>query len=269
MRAAPSVRWYGHPTEGQGMSAAGTAAQRTTITRTAPSGSAVRLLIPQALGDYQWYGNTRFLGPRVQRQFFLAPAGEHRVIPRKILAGGREVRQTFRGHDVVLFEAADRSDAALVWAGPHSEATTWFGGPAPDASMLRYMIGTVEFRDSANGAALKPTSPYVRSTETSLIGMNGTSRMIVRSAAEALPLLPDWAGLKLPGGELWRAPRGLIPADAGRVAGSPHQWRYLLASPTAVLDVVLLGPESGRSPTALTDNELVETLSALSVSWSG
>ena len=154
------------------MTSAGTAVRHTTVTRRAPSGSTVTMALPPALGEYRWYGHTRFTGPRVARQFFLAPAGRHRVIPRKILPGGRQVRRSFRGHDVVLFEAVDRSDAAAVWVGPFNEATTWFGGPGPDDALFRYLIGTAEFRDSAAGASLTPTSEYVRGTDTSVIGMN-------------------------------------------------------------------------------------------------
>ncbi len=249
------------------MSSAGSVVQLRTVTRRSPSGATVAMSIPAALGEYRWYGNTRFSGPRVARQFFFAPVGRHRVIPRKILPGGRQVRRSFRGHDVVLFEAVDRSDAAAVWVGPFNEATTWFGGPGPDEALLSYLIGTGEFRDSASGASLTPTSEYVRSADTSVIGMNEASRLIVRSATDALPLLPDWAGLAVPGGELWRTERTLETADARAVAGTPHQFRYLVASPTAVLDLVLLGPESGREPTRLSEDELLDALRALAVRW--
>ena len=95
-------------------------------------------------------------GPRLARQFFLAPAGEHRAIPAKILPGARQIRRSLRGYDAVVFEAADRSDSALVLAGPYNEATTWFGGPAPDAAGLDRLLRTFRFTDSANGATLVP-----------------------------------------------------------------------------------------------------------------
>jgi hypothetical protein len=225
--------------------------------------------IPPEFGAYRWYGNTRFTGPRVARQFFLAPAGRHRVIPRKILPGGRQLRRSFRGYDVLLFEAVDRSDAAVVWVGPFNEATTWFGGPGPDEARLHYLAGTAELRDSAAGASLSPTSEFVRGSDTSVIGMNRASRLIVRSATDALPLLPGWAGLTVPGGEIWRTERALEPADARAVAGTPHRYRYLVAGPTAVLDLVLLGPESGRERTSLGEGELLDALRTLTASWAG
>src|SRR5687768_2588574 len=94
-----------------------------TVTRIAASGVTVALTVPAALGVHRWYGSTRFAGPRMARQFFLAPAGEHRVIPTSVLPGARTARRSLRGFDAVLFEAADRSDSALVFAGPHHEAT--------------------------------------------------------------------------------------------------------------------------------------------------
>src|SRR3982074_1192734 len=104
---------------------------RTQVARIAPSGAPVDLTLPTAFGEYGWYGNTRFSGPRMARQFFLAPAGEHRIIPTHVLPGARERRQSMRGFDAVVFEAPDRTDSALVLAGPHHEATTWFGGAPP------------------------------------------------------------------------------------------------------------------------------------------
>ena len=115
------------------------------VWRVAASGDPVEMTLPALLGDFRWYGNTRFTGPRLARQFFLAPAGEHEVIPEKILPGGRQVRRTMRGYDAVVFEAADRSDSALVLAGPYNEATTWFGGPAPTAAGIERLLRTFRF----------------------------------------------------------------------------------------------------------------------------
>ncbi|MHA6793382.1 hypothetical protein ACVGVM_07640 [Pseudonocardia bannensis] len=240
------------------------------VTRVAPSGEPVDLSLPAALGGYRWYGNTRFVGPRVARQFFLAPAGEHRAIPNNILRGARESRRTFRGYDAVVFEAPDRSDAALVLAGPYHEATTWFGGPAPDAEGLSRLVNTFSFVDSPSGATLRPASDLlVQQPDVTLIGRSAGSILMVRRSAEALPTLPDWAGLPLPGGELWRGERVLDPAQAALVEGTPHQWRYLLAGESAVMDLVLLGPESGRPATPLGEEQIVAALAALGARWGG
>ena len=51
------------------------------VWRVAASGDPVELTLPAMLGDFRWYGNTRFTGPQLARQFFLAPAGEHRGDP--------------------------------------------------------------------------------------------------------------------------------------------------------------------------------------------
>jgi hypothetical protein len=238
------------------------------VWRVAASGEPVELTLPGMLGDFRWYGSTRLTGPRLARQFFLAPAGEHRAIPSKILPGARQARRAVRGYDAVVFEAADRSDSALVLAGPHNEATTWFGGPAPDAAGVERLLRTVRFTDSANGATLVPASAgVVRQPDVSLIGRSERAVLVVRRAEEMLPTLPEWAGLTLPGGELWRAGRVLDQAKAGLVVGGPHEWRYVLAGPSVGMDLVLLGPESGRSALALAEAQVVDALSVLSGRW--
>jgi len=243
---------------------------QTRVSRIAPSGAPVDLTLPAEFGEYRWYGNTRFNGPRMARQFFLAPAGEHRVIPRRVLRGARERRQSMRGFDAVVFEAPNRSDSALVLAGPHHEATTWFGGPAPDDAGLGRLLSTFRFADSPSGATLTPTSDLLVSQgDVALIGRNDRSTLIVRRSTDVLPTLPEWAGLALPGGELWRANRELNPGDAPRVAGTPHQWRYLFAGDSAAMDLVLHGPESGRPVAPMAEQQVVGALAALSGIWRG
>ena len=257
-----------HVTVGEGEAMDPAEHKGVDVWRVAASGDPVELTVPGLLGELRWYGSTRFTGPRMTRQFFLAPAGEHRAIPSKILPGARETRRTLRGYDAVVFEAADRSDSALVLAGPYNEATTWFGGPAPDAAGVERLLRTFRFADSANGATMVPTSSMlVRQPDVSLVGRSARSVLVVRRASEMLPALPEWAGMRLPGGELWRAGRALDQSKAGLVAGGPHQWRYVMAGPTLGMDLVLLGPESGRSPLPLGESQVVDALSVLRGRW--
>jgi hypothetical protein len=243
---------------------------RVGVSRVAPSGARVELALPAALGTYGWYGSTRFSGPRLARQFFLAPAGEHRAIPAKLLPGARVRRQVLRGYDAVVFEAVDRSDSALVLAGPYHEATTWFGGPAPDEAGVRGLLSTFRFSDSARGASLVPTSDLlVQQTDVAVVGRNAGSVLIVRPAVDMLPTLPEWAGFALPGGELWRAGRELTAEQLRLVTGTPHQWRYLLAGDSAAMDLVFLGPESGRPALPLDESQVVAALAALTARWAG
>lgn len=239
-----------------------------TISRIAPSGAPVELTVPSAFGDLRWYGNAKFVGPRTARQFFLAPAGEHRVIPTHILRGAREQRIPMRGFDAVLYEAADRSDSALVLAGPHHEATSWFGGPAPDAAGLNSLLTSFRFTDAAQGATILPMSDLlIKQADVSIIGRSEESVLVVRRAVDALPTLPEWAGLPIAGGELWRAGRMLSPSSAALTAGTPHQWRYLIAGPSAAMDVVFLGPESGRPRLPLDESGVVAALGGLTSRW--
>ncbi|HVL86256.1 MAG TPA: hypothetical protein VM367_18470 [Pseudonocardia sp.] len=245
-------------------------AESLAVSRVAATGAPVDLTLPAVLGEYRWYGSTRFAGPRLARQFFLAPAGEHRAIPTHLMPGAREIRRSLRGADAVVFEAPDRSDSALVLAGPHHEATTWFGGPAPDAAGIERLLATFRFTDSTRGASLVPTSDLlVGQSDTALIGRNAGSVLIARPAVDVLPTLPDWAGLRLPGGELWRGGRVLPDADAALVTGTAHQWRYILVGEDVAMDLVFLGPEAGRPALPLGEDDLLAALAVLDGSWAG
>ena len=154
--------------------------------------------------------------------------------------------------------------------GPYHEATTWFGGPAPDSAGVARLLSTFQFTDSPDGAALTPTSDLLVSQgDVALIGRNDHSTLIVRRSSDVLPTLPEWAGLPLPGGELWRTGRELDPGSAARVVGTPHQWRYVLAGDSTAMDLVLHGPESGKPPLPMGDDQLVGALSALRGLWKG
>jgi hypothetical protein len=240
------------------------------MTRIAPSGARVDLAVPEVFGPLRWYASTRFTGPRTARQFFLAPRGEHRVIPTHVLPGARERRVALRGADAVVFEALDRSDAALVLVGPYHEATTWFGGPAPADGALAALLETFRFTDAPEGATLVPTSDLLlRQAGVSLIGRGDRATLVARRAVDALPTLPDWTGLRLPAGELWRADRLLDNGASALVAGTVHEWRYVLAGESAAMDLVLHGPESGRPPLPLTDDQVLGALAALDAKWVG
>jgi hypothetical protein len=242
----------------------------TVVKRIAPTGAPVELTVPAAFGEHRWYANTRFTGPGLARQFFLAPAGEHRALPTHVLPGARGRRVPVRGFDALVFEAPDRSDSALVLAGPYHEATTWFAGPAPDDAGLAALLSAFRFTDDPAGAALVPVSDLmVAQTDVTIIGRSARSTLLVRRAADALASLPHWAGMSLPGGELWRADRVLGPREAALVAGTAHQWRYLLAGDSVAMDVVLHGPESGQPPLDLPADQVVDTLAALAGSWVG
>lgn len=244
------------------------AATSRAVSLVAPSGAPVELAMPDAFGQFRWYGTTRFSGPRLSRQFFLAPAGEHRAIPTHVMPGATRRVQSMRGFDAVVFEARDRSDAALVLAGPHHEATTWFGGPAPDLLGVASMLTSFRFTDSPRGATLVPAAPLlVSQPDVALIGHSEEATVIVRRSADVLPSLPEFAGFPLAGGEMWRAGRVLNARAARLVANTPHRWRFVLAGDSLAMDVVLLGPESGRAATTMSEDDIVDALGLLAGRW--
>ncbi len=70
---------------------------RFEVRRVAACGDLVELTLPAWLGPFRWYGTTRLTGPGPARQFFLAPAGEHRSVPSRLLPGARETRHALHG----------------------------------------------------------------------------------------------------------------------------------------------------------------------------
>ena len=246
------------------------AATGRAVSLIAPSGAPVEMTVPEAFGEFRWYGSTRFSGPRMTRQFFLAPAGEHRAVPTHVMPGATRRVTPMRGFDAVVFEARDRSDSALVLAGPQHEATTFFGGPAPDPAGITSMLGAFRFTDAPGGASLVPVSDLTMAQpDVAVIGRSEMATLIVRRATDVLPTLPEWSGLALAGGEMWRAGRVLDGPAAARAAGTPHEWRFILAGESLAMDLVLLGPESGRAATTMTDDDILGALGELTGRWAG
>ena len=239
-----------------------------SITRIVPSGESVVLSIPTEFGVHRWFANTKFVSQRGVRQFTIAPVGQWQRIQTELLPNARKTTWQRRGHDVAVFEAADRSNSCLTFVGPYHEAITWFGGPAPDSSGLNNLLGAFEFMDSPAGAVLRPRfERYVQAFGTMVVGSGTDSLMMIRSANDGLSLLPEWAGRQLKNGELWRTTRALSPEQAEKVIGTPMQWRYILANPTCVIDV-MLQPHGRRAevPKVRAEN-LVDVFDRFRADW--
>ncbi|MGH3862488.1 hypothetical protein [Actinokineospora sp.] len=215
-----------------------------SLSRTAPDGGRLSLVLPEAAGEVEWFGATRFAGGGTARDFSFAEVGQYRVIPKKIFPGGQH--EVFRrtGFDLHTFEAANRTDSCLVWVGPHSEMTTWFGGPLPRTDVLNRLVSSVRFTDSPTGATVSSHSSTVQQHTTILIAQNDRLIMMFRDARSARPLVPEWQGLAHGDGELWRTSRALDADDLARVRGTALEWRYHVANPTAYFDVSFHAPHS-------------------------
>ncbi|MGW4475337.1 hypothetical protein [Nonomuraea sp. NPDC004354] len=210
------------------------------IVRLAPDGARVTITLPPEADQLAWHAHTRFAGPPLVQSFDLAPAGQRQVIPRKIFPGGKV--ETFRrsGFDLVLYEAADRTNSCLVWAGPHNEATTWFGGPAPRRAVLNRLVANLTFADSPEGARLVPADAVanLQQSTTVLIGNSERMVMMVKDARGAREELPTWRGATQGDAEVWKEPLGLDPEQADAVRGTPFEWRYIIANATSITELV-------------------------------
>ncbi|MBY8871115.1 hypothetical protein K7640_04555 [Micromonospora sp. PLK6-60] len=178
-----------------------------------------------------------------------------------------------RGYDVLLYEAADRTDSCLVWVGPYHEATTWFGAAAPRPDLVASLINLIRYEDAPDGARLTSTSPRLTQQHgTVLTGWSEWAWLAVRSAAEGAGVLPDWRGMTSGDREIWRGQRGLEDAERAQLTGTAYEWRYLIAGPDSVAEVTLHPPGSPLRPAGLRDDadrRAAALVDGLRVSWSG
>jgi hypothetical protein len=244
------------------------ASELREFSRVAPNGARVDIALPEAAGPIEWFGTTRLSGAGFLRGFSFAPIGEYKVIPKKIFPGGRHEVFQRRGFDLMLFEAADRSNSCLVWAGPYNEATTWFGGPAPREELLNRVTSAVHFTDSPGGARVtaEPAANLQQHT-TMLVAQNDRILVMFRDARTESHTLPEWQGMRQGDTEIWRSPRALEPQQAEAVKGTAFEWRYLMANPTTVFEVIfqLMPGENAAESDSLAETVLSGTRST----WTG
>ncbi|WP_433368807.1 hypothetical protein [Streptosporangium sp. CA-115845] len=239
------------------------------VVRVAPDGGRAQITLPDEAGVLNWHARTRMAGPRLMRDFDLAQAGQHLVVPRKIFPGGRTEVSRRKGFDLVLYEAADRSDSCLVWAGPYNEATTWFGAPAPRTAVLNRLVSSVVFTDTPEGALLSPAKgTAIEQFSTNVYGENDHLLIAVQDARIARESVPEWRGAQQGDTEVWKEALDLDPEQKAALAGTPYEWRYLYANATAVFEVILR-MRAGGAGLRSTGNEERATavLSGLRVAW--
>ncbi|GAA2415210.1 hypothetical protein [Nonomuraea africana] len=239
------------------------------VVRVAPDGGRAQITLPEEAGVLNWHARTRIAGPRLMRDFDLAQAGQHLVVPRKIFPGGRTEVFRRNGFDLVLYEAADRSDSCLVWAGPYNEATTWFGAPAPRTAVLNRLVSSVSFTDTPEGALLSPAGATAAEQFSSQIyGENDNLLITIRDARAARQSVPEWRGAQQGDAEVWKEELDLDPEQKAGLAGTPYEWRYIYANATAVFEVVLRKRAvAGEQRSAAAEDRATAVLSGLRVAW--
>ncbi|MFF5213033.1 hypothetical protein [Streptosporangium sp. NPDC000396] len=240
------------------------------IVRLAPDGSRLDIALPSEAGSLAWHGHTRLGGPSLVRNFSFAQAGQHRVIPSKIFPGGRTEVFRQNGYDLVLYEAADRSQSCLVWAGPHNEVTTWFGGAAPRRAVLNHTVSAVSFTDSPEGARLVPAVPAMSLQQfgTVVIGRSDDLIVMIKDARAAREELPEHRGAVQGDTEMWKEKLELDGEQAAQLAGTPYEWRYIYANPTSIAEIIFpMSPDAARARVASDDARVDSVLSGLRVTW--
>lgn len=245
-------------------------ASTLALNRLAADGARLTIDLPLEAGTLEWHGHTRIAAPGLLRAFSLAPAGHGKAVPTHIFPGGRAETFRRRGYDLRLYEAADRSNSCLVWAGPYHEATTWFGGPAPRQPVLNALVAAVEFADSPEGATMTPRVQVgTQQFGTQVFGVNDRVLVMAKDARTARESLPGWQGMTRDGMEVWKDALALDPEQKAALAGTPYEWRYTFASPTAVFTVMFPkdGTEAGVSRDAAGDAMVEAVLDGVRVEW--
>ncbi|MEV0612837.1 hypothetical protein AB0I81_05865 [Nonomuraea sp. NPDC050404] len=240
------------------------------LTRLAADGARLTIDLPVETGTLEWHGHTRIAAPGLLRAFSLAPAGHSKAVPTHIFPGGRAETFRRRGYDLRLYEAADRSNSCLIWAGPYHEATTWFNGPAPRQSVLNSLAAAIEFADGPEGAKVTPRLKVgTQQFGTSVFGISDRVLIMALDARTARESLPDWQGMARGDVEVWKDALALDPEQKAALTGTPYEWRYTFASPTAVFTVMF--PKDGTEAAALRnsrDQAMVDAvLGGVRVEW--
>lgn len=240
------------------------------ITRSAPDGARVEISLPPEADSVQWHAHTRLGGPGLLRHFDLAQAGQHRVIPNKIFPGGRTEVFQKTGYDLITYEAADRSNSCLVWAGPHNEATTWFNGPLPRKSLLNRISSAVSFTDSPEGATVKPAVPAMglQQFATEVWGVSDQMMLSIKDARTGRDELPEWRGAAQGDAEVWKEKLDLDPDQAAALSGTPFEWRYIFANSTAIFELVFpQNPSMMRARDAGEQDRVTAIVSGVRAAW--
>jgi len=242
------------------------------VVRTAPDGAKVSVTIPATAGDVRWHAGIRFVGPGFARDFTIAPVGAQKAITQRILPGARSQVVRHTGYDIVLYEAPDRSDSVLVFAGPYHEAHTWFGGPAPRTSVLNQLVSTVDFADSPTGARVtaRPGTD-LQQHGVMVVGSDARMTVMIMDARQERDRIPTFRGMTQGDAEVWRYRMDVREEEAARLAGTPYEWRYLFANKTAVFDVSFRAkpPRGVATGAALGQEHVEKVLGGLRVSWAG
>lgn len=242
------------------------------VVRTAPDGAQVSVTIPATAGTVKWHSTIRFTGLRFTRDFTITPAGAQKAIPHRILPNARTEVVRRSGFDLVVYEAADRSDSALVIAGPHHEAHTWFGGPAPRTGVLNRLISMVDFVDSPTGGRLTALpGTDLQHHGVMVVGADARMTIMIKDARQERDRIPVFRGMRQGDAEVWRYRMDLRGEQAAKLAGTPYEWRYMYANPTAVFDVAFRDqpPPGVAAPEADNPTYVDTVLAGLRVSWAG
>ncbi|MFI6501875.1 hypothetical protein [Nonomuraea typhae] len=238
------------------------------FTRAAADSARLTIELPDSAGPLEWHGLTKLAGPGFARSFSLAQRGGNKALPTHVFPGGRV--ETFRrqGYDLTLYEAVDRSDSCLVWAGPYNEAKTWFNGPAPRRSVLNALVAAIEFTDTPDGAIVRPRAKAaIQQFATTVIGANDRLLVMATDARASRESLPDWQGADRGDAEVWKVALDLDPEQKARVAGTPYEWKYTFANQSAVFTVQFTFDPDAASFRAADTGMVDDVLAGFKVAW--
>jgi hypothetical protein len=113
---------------------------------------------------------------------------------------------SWKGARLVSHEDPKISGTTMLWIGPHHELYTFVAGTSVPFEVFMDQLSKVDLQDSPDGLVLTPRAGS-RARLSSLIAVNtldGICSVQVKPRSEAAPELPDHAGRRVRGGELWK-----------------------------------------------------------------
>lgn len=204
-----------------------------------------------------WFGSFWLRGSRVYRAFEAAPVGAFEAHLEQTLRGKLVERLAVQGGELLLGHDPENSTSLAAWRGRWHDLYTWISGPLPDARKLAGIYADLAITDGPSGATARPRLPsqvkqYGIEAKTWIPGI---AFLTVLDGADAVDLVPAWAGARVRSGEVWR--KTVDGGDGGR-----GRELYVHASSTAV---TLALPDRPDDPDA--GQRVLDFVADLDVTW--
>lgn len=209
----------------------------------APDGSTVTLRVSGYDLSGMWDSTVRITTNRPYagapeglqlREFHVTPTGNYdRVLDYAIKGTWVNKVEAQSGHFLVGHsETADQGLA--IWRGQWHEAATWLDAPTMPAGVALQRFNGLRFVDSPAGLVVESSFPETETVEAIEVSkiIPGVGYLDIRKPEDGLGLVPNWSGVAVQTGEVWKTDLPDGPANVSLVHASRSAVTILTADGT-------------------------------------